>query len=626
MQELIQSLDQALDMESRLLKSPVASEKRARLQQWGRGDFTLVVMGEVKKGKSSFINALLRIENLLPVSSDVATSTIYRVVYAPERRYTVHFLPSSGKAPLTLESADVATYGTEKGNPRNQLDVDYIEVGCPSDFLASGTVIIDTPGLGGLYGRHRQITWDYVPKADAVFFVTDSVESPLGKLELDYLEEIRGITPHLYFVQTKCAAVDREAREARKENNLDILARSLSLPRDEIVYFLLDCTLMTLYLQDGDEEDLEASGYATLLDYIDQVLRRDKVNLLAQLSIQYCAPTLQNLRMDLQSQKDIYASDTEQKVRLSTQSLQERKEQLRHHSLRTYEQLSERVHELDSHMKQEMLRTLSQYLPQGEMYRDSRARIDSASSSEELEHIVAQQRDYLLSQVQREVDQFSQRYKQKMQRILDSIEKEASLPGAGEQPDMGCCSSMFERERSFSKTIRDRLYQDSEQAKDVFVALFQMLNTVLKTIPHPSAKKVALVTDDGTFARAIADVFEKLLKIFFSDRELKNAKVRVDGVLIDCFSMCHREMETAMDSYAHECSRIITREVKEYTRHTMSIYDEQIQALEERIKLDEQALVMMASRILEQERALCAIQETLDIWECRIQQARRAVR
>ena len=55
------------------------------------GLFRLVVMGEIKKGKSSFINGLCGIPDLVPVHSDVATSTVFKLRYGTERRYTVYF-------------------------------------------------------------------------------------------------------------------------------------------------------------------------------------------------------------------------------------------------------------------------------------------------------------------------------------------------------------------------------------------------------------------------------------------------------------------------------------------------------------------------------------------------------
>lgn len=63
------------------LKEPSAVERiQPTLEQYRLGLFRLVVIGEIKKGKSSFINALLSEPDLLPTLSDVATSTVYKLL------------------------------------------------------------------------------------------------------------------------------------------------------------------------------------------------------------------------------------------------------------------------------------------------------------------------------------------------------------------------------------------------------------------------------------------------------------------------------------------------------------------------------------------------------------------
>jgi len=83
------------------------------------GLFRLVVAGEVKKGKSSLVNTLLGVPDLLPTSDDVATSTVFKVVHGTERRYRAFFrdLDDAEAEPepraITLEEA--VALGTEDG-------------------------------------------------------------------------------------------------------------------------------------------------------------------------------------------------------------------------------------------------------------------------------------------------------------------------------------------------------------------------------------------------------------------------------------------------------------------------------------------------------------------------------
>ena len=59
-----------------LKQSDLLQPLKLDLERFELGLFRLVVMGEIKKGKSSFINALLGEPNLLPTSDDIATSTV----------------------------------------------------------------------------------------------------------------------------------------------------------------------------------------------------------------------------------------------------------------------------------------------------------------------------------------------------------------------------------------------------------------------------------------------------------------------------------------------------------------------------------------------------------------------
>ena len=177
----------------------------AAVQQMKRGIFRLVVMGEIKKGKSSFINALLGENDLLPTASDIATSTVYQIIYGPEKKIKIFFKPDidTNNRPDTLEISEnqLPDYGTENGNPDNLKNVDYIAVELPNELLKSGLIIVDTPGVGGLFRKHKEITWRYAPNADAVFFVLDSVEAVISRDEISFLKDLTDkMTKNIYFV------------------------------------------------------------------------------------------------------------------------------------------------------------------------------------------------------------------------------------------------------------------------------------------------------------------------------------------------------------------------------------------------------------------------------------------
>lgn len=273
---------------------------RPGIQELRSGKCSVVVIGEIKKGKSSLVNALLGLKKVLPVSSNVATSTVYRVVYGPERRNVVVFrtgLEMAGQDDSHVMSAEemvqefsrlscvqaglvekvvpdeaVELYGTEAGNPGNMKRVDHIRIEVPTACLEHGLEFIDTPGLGGLMKSHAEITWGYIPNAQAVLFVLESVQSPFTKDEQNFLAKIRKITPHIMFVQTKIDVVDQVKWKSWQQRNLEEISKVLELPKDEIPYFTVSSEDKQMYIdkqnQEDNQEDYESSGFKPLERYL----------------------------------------------------------------------------------------------------------------------------------------------------------------------------------------------------------------------------------------------------------------------------------------------------------------------------------------------------------------------
>lgn len=246
--------------------------------------FRMVIMGEVKKGKSSFINALLGQADLLPMATDIATSTVYKIVYGSTEKFTVFFLPPDDDAgpelaPLQIQRDQLADFGTEDGNPGNVKSVDFIAIEFPHPLLSEGIVIVDTPGVGGLFKRHRDITFRYAPQADVVFFVLDSVEAVISDDEVKFLQELQKNTQQIVFLQTKIDIAGTEQIEAWKSRNLEILSKVLSVDAEQIPYFLVGAKLKQRADKLRSAECLQESGYLAVLDYLRQNLlpRRDEI-------------------------------------------------------------------------------------------------------------------------------------------------------------------------------------------------------------------------------------------------------------------------------------------------------------------------------------------------------------
>tara|TARA_Y100001934_G_C12380741_1_gene792223 strand:+ start:1170 stop:3047 length:1878 start_codon:yes stop_codon:yes gene_type:complete len=261
------------------IENPIAQDSNAAvaIDRMNLGTFRLVVMGEIKKGKSSFINALLGEEDLLPIASDVATSTVFKVIWGPKPCYKVFFLDNDDSAPKIIAREEIESYGTENGNPGNEKRVDFIGIEIPNPFLSDGLVIIDTPGVGGLFREHKEITWKYAPNADAIFFVLDSVESVISEDEMKFLEElVTDITQRVFFVQTKIDIPDKEQWQTWVERNKQILIDRLPDLKDRLIYLPVSSKLKQVADARHSGRHLNQSGFIDVINFIEQRLRPAK--------------------------------------------------------------------------------------------------------------------------------------------------------------------------------------------------------------------------------------------------------------------------------------------------------------------------------------------------------------
>ncbi|MEN8148621.1 MAG: dynamin family protein [Planctomycetota bacterium] len=193
--------------------------------------FLVVVVGEVKSGKSSLINTLLRAE-----------------------------VCAVGPTPVT-DRITILRHGEEETVEREPFVVDrFVE----SERLV-GLAVVDTPGTNSIVRRHDEITRGFLPRADLVLFVT-SCDRPYSESENVFLHLIsEQWRRKIVFVLSKTdirepAEVD-EIREyvaqcARDELGID----PEILP---VASKVADRAIAA-----GDDATLEASGLPGLEDFV----------------------------------------------------------------------------------------------------------------------------------------------------------------------------------------------------------------------------------------------------------------------------------------------------------------------------------------------------------------------
>ena len=161
--------------------------------------FTLAVVGQFKRGKSSLMNAIIGRE-LLPTGILPITSAITILRFGPRERLVI----SRENWSFDEEAAVSAlpNYVTEMGNPGNQRRVKSVYVEFPSPFLRHGLEFVDTPGIGGPVEANTATTDRFIPECDAILFVT-SADGPLAATETEFLDRIRQHVRKIFFVVNK---------------------------------------------------------------------------------------------------------------------------------------------------------------------------------------------------------------------------------------------------------------------------------------------------------------------------------------------------------------------------------------------------------------------------------------
>jgi small GTP-binding protein len=242
---------------------------KALLDELKKDVFTVVVLGEFSRGKSTFVNALLG-KPLIPMDVLPETATIHAIVYGEKPAVTV--VRRDG----TKEKGEADIAYLKRFSAQNKAldtaDIQYLRIAYPADFLKQRIMLVDTPGVSDMDDQRAEITYGFIPQADAVIFLLDAT-APLKKTEKEFIEKRllpQGIS-NIIFVANKYDNIDEE--EAEETELLDRLERRLNTAfpvssdkakLQKIELFPLSST-MALRGVEGENADLLArSGMKTL--------------------------------------------------------------------------------------------------------------------------------------------------------------------------------------------------------------------------------------------------------------------------------------------------------------------------------------------------------------------------
>lgn len=174
---------------------------RVRQVEQGRSPVpTVVVLGETNRGKSSLVNALLATPELSPVDAVTATSTYLVIQHGSEWAARACFADDRPAVPIAVR--DLGSWVSADGElPDGVPPPRFVEVAAPVPLLESLS-LVDTPGVGGLHGVHRERAAEAAADATALLMVVDA-SGPFTRGELEFLHQLAERVETVTFALTK---------------------------------------------------------------------------------------------------------------------------------------------------------------------------------------------------------------------------------------------------------------------------------------------------------------------------------------------------------------------------------------------------------------------------------------
>jgi predicted GTPase len=323
---LLNELDQAGNAVASAIgaDSPLRSRLLALRDRLQNERLQIAVLGQFKRGKSTFVNALLGAP-VLPTAVVPLTAIATFIAWREEPLIHVQFTDGRPPEHFTASQADgireiLFRFVTEEANPKNYLGVERVELFYPAAILADGTVLIDTPGIGSTLAHNTEAALRLLPECDASLFVV-SADPPITEAELGYLRRLRPKTGRMFFVVNKVDYLSPDDQRAVADFLRKVLTDG-SLIDPGAPIFGVSARLGLSAKQQQNHDAWKRSGMAEIEDHLVRYLATEKMQSLHEAIRRQAADVLSQATGEVELRANALKMPLEQLERKSSEFAQ----------------------------------------------------------------------------------------------------------------------------------------------------------------------------------------------------------------------------------------------------------------------------------------------------------------
>lgn len=312
------ALSAEIEEQAQALGAPLAAQDVLEAaQRLAEGKLRVACVGEFNRGKSTLINVLLdQWPELLPTAPTPKTRLITRVEYGPREAY--YLVDGGQRVPIRRE--DIERYAAEPDDAAaaNKAESLQVVIQLPHEKLRSGLVLLDTPGVGGIYAAHDKVTDDALAEANAILFVA-GLSEPLTEKELAFLERAGTAVRARDTRDAMLIAFNQIDQRPSFEDELekcrrDALHRTRLQP-SELPVLPVSAKSKQMYLEHRDQAFLEESGIPELEAELWARLLRRRVRVLLGDTVDRAAQSVDRLIEPLEKEEHARRDESGQELR-----------------------------------------------------------------------------------------------------------------------------------------------------------------------------------------------------------------------------------------------------------------------------------------------------------------------